>query len=61
MTLLEQRRIDLIAVMPRFESDGFWESVLMPFVPAAVYLGAGFVLNLDRPLPSLRSDQNRDR
>lgn len=49
VTLLEQRRIDLIAVMPRFESDGFWESVLMPFVPAAIYLGAGFLLNLDRP------------
>ncbi|HSS45635.1 MAG TPA: glycosyltransferase family 2 protein [Thermoanaerobaculia bacterium] len=49
VTLLEEGRIDLLAVMPRIEAEGFWENVLMPPLPAAIYLGAGFLLNLDRP------------
>ncbi|MGH9315523.1 MAG: glycosyltransferase, partial [Thermoanaerobaculia bacterium] len=49
VTLLEERRIDLLAVMPRIEAEGFWENVLMPLLPGAVYLGAGFLLNFDRP------------
>ncbi len=49
VTLMEETGADLIAVLPRFEARGFWENVLMPFVPTAYYLGAGFLLNRDRP------------
>ena len=49
VTLLERDRIDLLAIMPRIEAQGFWENVLMPLLPSSVYLGAGFLLNRDRP------------
>ena len=49
VTLLEERRADFLALLPRMEAEGFWENVLMPFVLGAFYLGPGFLANSDRP------------
>ena len=49
VALLEGGRLDFVALLPRFEAEGFWESVLMPFVPGAYFGGIGFLANLDRP------------
>jgi chlorobactene glucosyltransferase len=46
---LEERRADLLALLPRLEAEGFWENVLMPFVLGAYFLGPGFLANWDRP------------
>ena len=50
VAVLESRRIDLLALFPRFENRGFWENVLMPFLAVAVFLGFGF-LALSRRVP----------
>jgi chlorobactene glucosyltransferase len=50
VTVLESRRLDLLAFFPRFENRGFWENVLMPFLAIAVFLGLGF-LALSRRVP----------
>ena len=50
VAVLESRRIDLLALFPRFENRGFWENVLMPFLAIAVFLGFGF-LALSRRVP----------
>jgi chlorobactene glucosyltransferase len=50
VTVLEDRRIDLLAFFPRFENRGFWENVLLPFLSVAVFLGFGF-LALARRIP----------
>jgi len=42
---LERRRLDLAAVLPRFETEGFWEPVLMANLPCAIYFGPGFLVN----------------
>lgn len=49
VTLLETRGADLLTVLPRFASEGFWENVLMPFVLESYSLGPGFLANRDRP------------
>lgn len=49
VSLLEQRRIDFIGLLPRLEASGFWENVLMPYLIAAYFSGAGLLANLDRP------------
>ena len=41
------RRLDLLALLPRFESRGFWEGVVMPGIYAQMYLGPGFVTQID--------------
>jgi len=45
--LLERERLDLLALFPRFELVGFWESVLMPYIPISYYFGLGFLANSD--------------
>jgi len=50
VTVLEDRRLDLLAFFPRFENRGFWENVLLPFLAVAVFLGFGFLV-LSRRVP----------
>jgi len=50
VTVLEDRRLELLAFFPRFENRGFWENVLLPFLAVAVFLGFGF-LALSRRVP----------
>lgn len=45
--LLERRGWDFLSLLPRVEMVGFWERVLMPFVPGAFYTGLGLLANLD--------------
>ena len=49
VAFLEASRADFVALMPRLEAEGFWESVLMPYVLGVYYAGIGFLANLDRP------------
>lgn len=49
LSLLDGGRFDFVALLPRFETEGFWESVLMPYVLGAYFGGIGFLANLDRP------------
>lgn len=44
----ESLRCDFLSLLPRVEMIGFWEQVLMPFVPGAFYAGIGLLSNLDR-------------
>jgi len=45
--LLESRRLDLLALFPRLEMAGFWENVLLPYLPVSFFFGAGVLLNSD--------------
>lgn len=47
--LLEKRRIDFIGLLCRLEASGFWEKVLMPYLIASYFSGAGLLANLERP------------
>ncbi len=49
VALLTARRLDFVAFLPRMEANGFWESVLMPYVLGAYFGGIGFLANADRP------------
>ena len=44
---MEERRLDLLAFFPRLEMEGFWENVLMPYLPMAYYFGPSFLFNSD--------------
>jgi hypothetical protein len=44
---LSARRLDLVALFPRIEMDGFWENVLMPYLAAAYMFGPAFLINSD--------------
>lgn len=46
---LERERADFAALLPAFETQGFWEPVLMANLACAVFLGPGFLANADRP------------
>ena len=48
VSFLQERRVDLLALLPRMEAKGFWENVLMPYVLGAFFLGPGFLANSDR-------------
>jgi chlorobactene glucosyltransferase len=48
VALLEEGNLDFLALLPGFEMRGFWENVLMPYVPIAYYFGLGFLANSDR-------------
>jgi chlorobactene glucosyltransferase len=48
VSLLRRRAWDFISLLPRVEMVGFWEAVMMPFVPGAFYTGLGLAANLDR-------------
>ncbi|HTR02770.1 MAG TPA: glycosyltransferase family A protein [Thermoanaerobaculia bacterium] len=45
--LLEARKLDLLALFPRLELEGFWENVLMAYLPVAYFFGPAFLLNSD--------------
>ncbi|HTY41027.1 MAG TPA: glycosyltransferase [Thermoanaerobaculia bacterium] len=45
--LLEARRLDLVALFPRLELEGFWENVLMAYLPVSYFFGPAFLLNSD--------------
>ena len=45
---LESSGADLLCLLPRIELAGFWEGVLMPYLPNAFFLGPGFLTNCDR-------------
>jgi len=47
VALLESRRIDLLALFPRLEMRGFWENVLLPYLPVSFFFGPGALLNSD--------------
>ncbi|HEV2065112.1 MAG TPA: glycosyltransferase family 2 protein, partial [Thermoanaerobaculia bacterium] len=49
VSLLESERLDFIAFLPRMVTEGFWESVLMPYVLGAYFAGIGFLANVDWP------------
>ena len=49
VALLTARRLDFLALLPRMETEGFWESILMPYVLGAYFGGIGFLANVDRP------------
>jgi cellulose synthase/poly-beta-1,6-N-acetylglucosamine synthase-like glycosyltransferase len=49
VSLLESGRLDFVALLPRFATEGFWESVLMPYVLGAYFTGIGFLSNVDWP------------
>jgi chlorobactene glucosyltransferase len=46
--VMEDRALDLLAFFPRLEARGFWESVLMPYLGVAVFLGLGFLARVRR-------------
>jgi chlorobactene glucosyltransferase len=46
--LLEAKRLDLLAFFPRLELSGFWENVLMAYLPVSYFFGPAFLLNSDR-------------
>lgn len=47
--VLERRRADFVALLPRVEVRGFWESVLMPNLECAVFFGPAFLVTARRP------------
>ena len=47
VALLEARGLDLVALFPRLEMKGFWENVLLPYLPVSFFFGAGALLNTD--------------
>lgn len=49
VSLLREREADFLGLLPRLESRGFWENVLMPFVIGAYYAGPGIFANCPRP------------
>jgi chlorobactene glucosyltransferase len=48
VALLEEEKLDFLGLLPGFEMRGFWENVLMPYVPMAYFFGLGFLANSDR-------------
>ena len=48
VAVMEERTLDLLAFFPRLETRGFWESVLMPYLGVAVFLGLGFLARVRR-------------
>ena len=45
--LLEARRLDLVSLLPRLEMSGFWENVLLSYLPVSYFFGPAFLLNSD--------------
>lgn len=43
--LMKADSLDFLTLLPRFETFGFWESVLMPYLEAAVFLAPAFLAN----------------
>lgn len=49
VTFLAARHADFVALLPRIEVKGFWESVLMPNLECAVFFGPAFLVTPRRP------------
>jgi len=47
VALLDARGLDLLAFFPRLEMRGFWENVLMPYIPISYFFGPAFLINSD--------------
>ncbi len=45
--MLERQRIDLLALFPKLEMEGFWENVLMPYLAVSYFFGPAFWVNSD--------------
>lgn len=48
VSFLTERGADFLAIVPRIESHGFWENVLMPNLLYLLYCGPAFLANSDR-------------
>ncbi len=49
VAFLIRERADLVALLPRLETAGFWEGVLMPNLLCAVFFAPTFLVNWSRP------------
>ena len=47
VAMLEGERLDLLALFPRIEMEGFWENVLMPYLAVSYFFGPAFWVNSD--------------
>jgi chlorobactene glucosyltransferase len=47
VTMLEAGELDLLALFPRIEMEGFWENVLMPYLAVSYFFGPAFWVNSD--------------
>ena len=47
VAMLETERLDLLALFPHVEMEGFWENVLMPYLAVSYFFGPAFWLNSD--------------
>jgi chlorobactene glucosyltransferase len=45
--MLEEGSLDLLALFPRLEMEGFWENVLMPYLAVSYFFGPAFWVNSD--------------
>lgn len=46
VAFLEEEDADFVALFPALEGVGFWENVLMPYLPHVFYCGLGFLANV---------------
>ena len=47
VAMLESERLDLLALFPRLEMEGFWENVLMPYLAVSYFFAPAFWVNSD--------------
>ena len=47
VAMLEERRIDFLALFPKLEMEGFWENVLLPYLAVSYFFGPAFWVNSD--------------
>ncbi len=47
VAMLERERLDLLALFPKLEMEGFWENVLMPYLAVSYFFGPAFWVNSD--------------
>ena len=48
VALMDEDRVDFLALLPGFDMEGFWENVLMPYLPITFFFGLGLLANTDR-------------
>jgi chlorobactene glucosyltransferase len=47
VAMLEREKLDLLALFPKLEMEGFWENVLMPYLAVSYFFGPAFWVNSD--------------
>jgi len=47
VAMLEREKLDLLALFPRLEMEGFWENTLMPYLAVSYFFGPSFWINSD--------------